>query len=283
MSESPGPGSDEPQPATPQADATEIRSAPATAFVLGLVGGCFSGFLGLGAGYFLVPGLSLLLRVRGARATGTALAVTLPAALVGAAQYGVRDWAAVGWLALGSVVGALIGTIVAVRFQTRRFRQWFGLPLVALGFLLIAPNMWKPLGLDAVDATTRVGLLLGGGLLSGALCGAMHLSGGLMMVPVMVLGLGFGQTIAQGISLAVTLPVSLTSATLHLIRRNIVGSLTLPLTAGAVLGTALFAFYARSVGDSWLRLCFGLFLAAIGAMAVLRRLPTQSTPRDEIA
>ncbi len=53
------------------------------------------------------------------------------------------------------------------------------------------------------------------GLLVGLLSGVMGIGGGILLVPVMVLGFGFGQQVAQGTSLAAIVPTSVVGAYVH--------------------------------------------------------------------
>jgi uncharacterized protein len=53
------------------------------------------------------------------------------------------------------------------------------------------------------------------GFLVGILSGVMGVGGGILLVPLMVLGFGFAQHLAQGTSLAAIIPTSIVGAVTH--------------------------------------------------------------------
>ncbi len=117
---------------------TTRRPATLRLVVIGLVAGAYSGFLGLGGGFVLVPMLSRWLRFPVKRAIGTSLvAVTIlavPGTLTHAA-IGNVDWSIAGGLVCGVVPGAIIGARLSARAQDRT---------LSLGFacILIVSALW---------------------------------------------------------------------------------------------------------------------------------------------
>ncbi|HEX21594.1 MAG TPA: sulfite exporter TauE/SafE family protein [Actinobacteria bacterium] len=107
--------------------------------IFGFLIGLFSGFLGLGGGFLLVPFLTLFIRKDVKSAFGTSLAViaaiTIPAAVVHF-YLGHVDLRLAGLLILGAVPGAFLGSRVAVRLSNRLLRVAFSLLLLVLaGYL----------------------------------------------------------------------------------------------------------------------------------------------------
>jgi len=85
---------------------------------LGICAGILSGTLGVGSGAIVVPALVLLFSFHQKTAQGTALAVMVPMALVGAIRYKLSpdlqmDISSAALIALGAVAGALLGTELA--------------------------------------------------------------------------------------------------------------------------------------------------------------------------
>ncbi len=110
--------------------------------LLGLSGfliGTFSGFLGLGGGFLLVPFLSLYLGMDMKSAFGTSLAVisviNLPGTLV---HYflGHINVTVGGLLILGVIPGAWLGAKVALGLSDRTLRLLFGLLITTLSIYL---------------------------------------------------------------------------------------------------------------------------------------------------
>ena len=109
--------------------------------LLGLGAGVISGALGVGSGTVLIPAMVLLFCLPQKSAQGTALAVMVPVALLGAFRYWQNpeidvSLIVVGLLAAGALVGALIGTELAARLPAHVLRKIF-----AVFILVIAVRM----------------------------------------------------------------------------------------------------------------------------------------------
>ena len=103
---------------------------------LGVAAGLLSAMLGVGSGILLVPALVLIIGLPQKSAQGTALAVMVPMALVGAARYAANPSIDIGLmrvvlLSAGAIVGAFIGAAIAARVPGIVLRRIFA------GFLLI--------------------------------------------------------------------------------------------------------------------------------------------------
>jgi hypothetical protein len=101
-----------------------------------------AGLTGIGGGVFLVPLMVGVLGVAQHQAHGTSLAVILPIALVGAITYallGHTDWVLILVLALGSVVGVVLGARLMTRVPARQLRWAFGVFLVLVGIYMVIP------------------------------------------------------------------------------------------------------------------------------------------------
>ena len=67
----------------------------------------------------------------------------------------------------------------------------------------------------------RDALILLDGFVAGALSGSLGIGGGVVMVPIMVVGFGFTERLAQGTSLVAIVPISLVGAATHLRQGNV--------------------------------------------------------------
>lgn len=107
------------------------------------------------------------------------------------------------------------------------------------------------------------------GLAAGFLAGLLGVGGGILMVPAMVLVLGFDQHVAQGTSLLVIIPAAVTGSYTH--HRN--GRLVLRdaafLAAGGVIGAVIGSVFALSIEDGLLRRLFAAFLLVTGVRILL--------------
>ena len=105
--------------------------------VLGIGAGLMGGALGLGGGTLIVPTLVLVCSYGQKSAQGTALAVMVPMALVGALRYwrnpAIEIHAlTVGLIICGALVGVLIGTELASRLPAHILKKIFAAVLVML-------------------------------------------------------------------------------------------------------------------------------------------------------
>jgi uncharacterized protein len=110
----------------------------------------------------------------------------------------------------------------------------------------------------------RDALIVLGGLVTGLLSGSMGIGGGVVMVPLLTVGFGFGERLAQGTSLAAIVPISLVGAVTHFRQGNVLGRPALWMAlAGAPLA-AVGALGAQHVPGPTLARIFGavMLLAA---------------------
>lgn len=244
----------------------EILHAPATALAIGLVAGIGSALLGIGGGLIMVPAMVFLLRIRQHRATGTSLAVILPAAAAAVYQYGIhgREVPVVICLSIGGVVGATFGAILAALLNAKQLRQVFGVFVMLTGAVMLLPRAAPTTPLMESLTPGAALLLIGTGVLVGIVSGLLGVGGGLVMVPVLVLLLGFTQKEAQAMSLAVIIPVSLSGVIAHYRRGNVIPGLAVWLSMGAVVGATVMGHYVQKIENATLRIVFGIFLILVG-------------------
>ncbi len=133
------------------------------------------------------------------RAIGTSLAAILPIAIV---------------------VGALVGSLAAQRVPDRALKVivailLFGAGLKELYDVLLgtAPHL---IGTAAATFGPQdYALMTAGGLAIGVVSGLTGVGGGVMVVPLLPLGFGIGQRVAQGTSLIAMLPTAAIGALTH--------------------------------------------------------------------
>lgn len=257
---------------TGRAARPEITRAPVTALAIGLAAGLFSVLFGVGGGLIMVPGMVYLLRVRPHRAIGTSLAVILPAASAGVFKYlesdSVRshwDWWVVAELALGGVLGALLGAMLANSLQGKHLKRLFGVFVVLVGMYMVYRAGREYQLVAAVAPRTAPWVeIVSIGVLMGLVSGLLGVGGGVVTVPALVIALHYSQKLAQGVSLAVIVPVSLSAAVAHQRRGNIIFSLAGWMAVGAVVGAQVMGSWVHAINDSLLRGMFGGFLILMG-------------------
>jgi uncharacterized membrane protein YfcA len=116
--------------------------------LIGSVTGLYSGFLGLGGGFVLVPLLTRWLRLDIKRAIGTSLLAIAILAVPGTithAYLGHIDWRIAGALVIGVIPGAWLGARITLGASDRTIRIAFAVMLLAVGAWLAAAELgWLP-------------------------------------------------------------------------------------------------------------------------------------------
>lgn len=108
--------------------------------VVGVVGGLFSGLLGIGGGTAMVPLLVLVQRVTQRDAHAISLAAMIPIAVGALLVYGVAgevDPAAAAALAAGAIFGARLGAELLSRAPERPLKAAFGVVLLFAALMLV--------------------------------------------------------------------------------------------------------------------------------------------------
>lgn len=118
--------------------------------LVGIGCGIFSATFGVGSGIVLIPILVMAFSLPQKSAQGVALSAMVPMALVGAIRYKLNptievDFTLVGLVAVGGVVGALIGSHIAALAPGLNLRRLFGIiMLVAAAKMLTGAPAGKP-------------------------------------------------------------------------------------------------------------------------------------------
>lgn len=238
--------------------------------LFGALSGALGGLMGVGGGVILVP---LLVHAMGRsqhEAHGTSLAFIVVTSIAAGASY-LRaehlDVALAGQLALGAVIGVLLGARIARAMTARRLRQAFGIVilLVAIRILALPPHpvvggaLWTP----------PVEVALGAGV--GVLAGLLGVGGGTILVPVLVLLQQVDQHTAQGVSLLMIVPTAVVGAWRYARHGHIAPRLLPPLMAGGAVGALLGAGLAHALNAPMLSRLFALFLLPVAAQMIWSR------------
>jgi uncharacterized membrane protein YfcA len=102
------------------------------------------------------------------------------------------------------------------------------------------------------------------GLGAGVLAGLFGVGGGVLLVPALVILLGFDQHVAQGTSLLVIIPTAI-AGTLANRRGGLVdGRQAAKVAAGGIGGAVLGGILATTLDDRSLRLLFVVYLVVVG-------------------
>lgn len=177
--------------------------------------GFASGLLGVGGCFIMVPvqfwaltsiGVDSTIAIR--IAFGTNLAVVLPTALSGAIGHSRKkavQWKAGIVLGLSGLAGAFLGGFFAAHISGNILKIGFGSAILAGAIRMLTA---KPPKVDKEPIDNVVNFILWGFPL-GILSGIIGIGGGVLMIPVMVLALGFNIHKAVGTSTALMIFTSI--------------------------------------------------------------------------
>jgi uncharacterized protein len=98
------------------------------------------------------------------------------------------------------------------------------------------------------------------GLFVGVASGIMGIGGGILLVPLMTLGFGLTQQVAQGTSLAAVIPTAAVGAVTHDRRGKVLRRPALYMGAGSAVGAVIGALVAIHLPREVLTRAFGLIL-----------------------
>ncbi|RRJ29530.1 sulfite exporter TauE/SafE family protein [Halocatena pleomorpha] len=144
-----------------------VRVSAAIIFAVGLAIGVLSGFLGVGGGFLLMPAMMYGLGVPAAIAVGTdILQITISGAF-GAftyAQSGAVALPVVGFLLLGSALGARIGAGVTKLVDEDEIKGYFAAMLLAGSIAVASNKLGNVYGIELLNTVSTV-LIFGAALL----------------------------------------------------------------------------------------------------------------------
>ncbi|HEV8379328.1 MAG TPA: sulfite exporter TauE/SafE family protein [Tepidisphaeraceae bacterium] len=130
---------------------------------------------------------------------------------------------------------------------------------------------------------TNPAILIGIGVLVGIYSGIMGLGGGTVMIPVLVLLLGFTQHQAVATSLAVMIPPVTLPAVIAYWREGHVNlRIAIWMAIGFAAGAYLGAFAANHLRDNTMKLIFGFILVYVGGYTLFNTLGREHLVRNMI-
>ena len=114
---------------------------------IGLTAGVLAGLLGIGGGLLMVPAMVLITGFDQHVAQGTSLLVIIPAAALGSfthhrhGRLALRDAAA---LAVGGVLGALLGSVTALSLDDELLQRLFAVLIIVMAVRMLRTPRQRP-------------------------------------------------------------------------------------------------------------------------------------------
>ena len=116
--------------------------------LIGLAAGMLSGMVGIGGGVVIVPALVYFLAFSQKTAQGTSLAMLMfPVGILGVWQYykqGHVDFKIVVFVALGFILGSLIGSKVSLGMSDDKVKKFFGIVMLLVSLKMLFFDKKKP-------------------------------------------------------------------------------------------------------------------------------------------
>jgi len=153
-----------------------VQRAPGRLAAQGLAVGFFTGLIGAGGGFLIVPALALWAGLPMPRAVGTSLAIIVMNTAAGFAGYAAHvavPWRLVGLVTLAAIAGSFAGAAFAKRVNPAALRRAFAGFVLAMAAVILVREVdrWAS---DALAALPRTGpqlvfalLILGAGIIAG--------------------------------------------------------------------------------------------------------------------
>lgn len=159
------------------------------------------------------------------------------------------------------VVGALVGALAAGFMPGAALGILFACVAVYIAITMFLPQKKREETSDRGPANPRrkpLGISLGG--LSGVASGMLGIGGGIMNVPVMHLVMGIPTKMAIATSSFLIGTTAGTSATIYLMRGDVLLHTIPPIVIGIIFGAVAGTWIARRARPRWLRIAFGVLL-----------------------
>jgi uncharacterized membrane protein YfcA len=256
-------------------------------FFTGILTGTASGLFGVGGGFLMTPvqfwlytsgGMDSTLATR--LAFGTSLAVIVPTMISGALAHhyrGAVNWQAVVPTGCSAVFGGIAGATVAVSLPGIVLRTIFALLIIVMAGRMF----WHIQSCTACDPRGSTWIYILIGFFIGFISGLSGIGGGVLLVPVLVILLGYPMHTAVGTSSACLIFSSAGAVAAYII--NGIGVAGLPPYSIGYVDLATFAILAVTTiplarfgvwcahrwSGRYLQMVFAVVLVLIGGMMLI--------------
>lgn len=111
-------------------------------------------------------------------------------------------------------------------------------------------------------------LLIIAGLFSGIISG-MGIGGGIILIPVLTIFLGFDQKVAQGITLLYFIPTAIFALFVHIKNKTIDYKTALKVASTGIIGAGSGAYFMQFISTNALGKIFSAFLLTVGIYQIV--------------
>ncbi len=254
-----------------------------TLALLAVLVGMVAAMTGVGGGFLIVPILNLVFNLPVHQAVGTSLVTIIFTALLSTFAYARQrriDYRLGLIFTMGTIPGAFLGAYTTNLITDRVLGAVFGVSLMLIALRMIgilkfssirsptASTGWHRRLVDSkglifeYSANMKPGLALS--FLGGYASGLLGIGGGVVMVPVLSLAVGFPIHLAVAASMFIMIFTSISGAVTHLTFGNAQLEYAAYLILGTIAGTQLGAAIGNRIKEKTLVRIFGLIIILIG-------------------
>ncbi|MDD5765269.1 MAG: sulfite exporter TauE/SafE family protein [Candidatus Marinimicrobia bacterium] len=255
--------------------------------IIGLSGGILAGMFGIGGGIVIVPALIFFLHFSPQVSNGTSLfALLLPVGILGALAYHrakLIDLKAALWIDLGLFLGISGGAVTALSVSPNLLKMIYGIFLLFISYRFIQPmdlsrsrkNVSKTTSSNTMTQqstlTSRsIWKQVTIGLFAGILAGLFGIGGGIVIVPALIVWLGYDQKTASGTSLAaLLLPVGLPGVLIYFHAGQFDLQSAIYVASGLLIGALFGALFAIRMPSKIVNRLYGIFLLFVGVTFIV--------------
>lgn len=244
------------------------------AIVFGTVIGMLLGLIGGGGSILTVPILVYVLDQNVHNATATSLVIVGVTALFGVIPH-VRNGRVEIRTALAfggaGIVGALAGTALNRLVSGPLLLMLFGLLMLVVAARMLVSKKKSAETSESMESSRGFGWqVLLAGLIVGVMTGFFGVGGGFLIVPALVMVLGFPMRLAIGTSLLIIAINSAAGMAARLQNADIDWSLALLFIAGGLAGATLGSRLAGQINEVKLSRSFAVLVTLVGGYLIAR-------------
>ncbi len=257
-----------------------------TIFAIGLVAGIITGQIGASGVMVIVPGLIML-----GYSTFDAIGVSLFADTIASLivswtyyQHGNLNLKQGWWIAIGSVLGAQMGSFISPHIPEIGLSNSFGIFLIITAVIfwrrgnrksLISTNKEQSINKDKKNnllSFLKSNVVISGiilGLLIGIITGLLGAGGGVMILLILVFVMDYKMHEGIGTSTLIMAFTAASGTIGHAITGNLPHEAAIYAALGAVIGGRISARYANKVNEATLSKIVGTIFAILGIMMIM--------------
>lgn len=260
----------------------------------GLFVGVLTGLFGVGGGFVVTPLLNVLLGIPYNLSVGSSLSFIIGTSAAGTRRHSRRGnvdpksmFIVAGWSMCGAVLGGMLNDAL-YRMLDGSGANGFTLTMHGLFIFLLLLTAWlvfrgpsddrqKPSFVQRVAFRPNIHLRRAGlddvslpamcvlGLAVGVTTGLLGIGGGVLLMPILLVGVGLRTRQAIGTSLGIVLFTSIAGTVKHGMVGNVALWIALPLLAGSSVGVQVGAWLCEVLHAGKIRRYFAVFVLIVVA------------------